>query len=350
MFQDLSLEEWVEQRQKGLSLIDVRSPSEFAQSTIPGSVNIPLFDDRERAEIGTLYKQVSAEAAKQRGLEIVSAKLPGFIRKFAEIPGRKAVFCWRGGMRSKTTATLLSLMDIHAYRLAGGYRAYRQWVVGTLENMSFAPQMIVIHGNTGSGKTLLLRTLKEKGYPVIDLEEMAGHRGSAFGQIGLKSRNQKMFDSLLVDDLLRYRDELYVLMEAESKRIGKAVMPEFLAAKKEQGRHIRLELPLEVRVKIILEDYEPWKHPEACLESFRKIKSKIHIPVAAEIESCLTSGKYDRAVELLLAYYYDPRYAHTEDQYADAEFAVVRAASVEEAAAEVERLLPKPAPLAANKP
>lgn len=343
-FQDLSLEEWADQRESGkaITMIDVRSPSEFAESTIPGSLNIPLFDDRERAEIGTLYKQVNVDAAKQRGLEVVSAKLPDFVRRFAEIPGRKAVFCWRGGMRSRTTATLLSLMDIHTYRLAGGYRAYRQWVVGTLEKMDFAPGMTVIHGNTGSGKTLLLRKLREKGYPVIDLEGLAGHRGSVFGQIGLQAHNQKMFDSLLLEDLLRYREAPYVLMEAESKRIGKVVVPDFLMAKKERGHHIRIDLPTDVRVQIILADYEPWNDPEACLQAFRKIKSKIRTPIAAEIEQCLLSGRYDRAVELLLLYYYDPRYAHTEAQYEDAEFTVIRADSVDEAAREAERLLPKP--------
>ncbi|MGG6311712.1 tRNA 2-selenouridine(34) synthase MnmH [Paenibacillus macerans] len=344
MFQDLSLDDWAEQRENGkaFTMIDVRSPSEYAESTIPGSLNIPLFDDRERAEIGTLYKQVSVDAAKQRGLEVVSAKLPDFVRRFAEIPGRKAVFCWRGGMRSRTTATLLSLMDIHAYRLAGGYRAYRQWVVGSLEDMSFVPEMTVIHGNTGSGKTLLLRKLQEKGYPVIDLEGMAGHRGSVFGQIGLQARNQKMFDSLLLEDLLHYQDAPYVLMEAESKRIGKVVVPDFLIAKKEQGRHIRIELPLSVRVQIILDDYEPGNHPDACLQAFRKIKSKIHTPIAADIEQSLVNGQYDRAIELLLIYYYDPRYAHTEDQYTDAQFTAIRAQTVDEAVAEAERLLPKP--------
>ncbi len=344
MFQDLELEEWAEQRESGkaITMIDVRSPSEFTESTIPGSLNIPLFDDQERAEIGTLYKQVSVDAAKQRGLEIVSAKLPDFVRKFAEISGRKAVFCWRGGMRSRTTATLLSLMDIHTYRLAGGYRAYRQWVVSTLENLDFAPELTVIHGNTGSGKTLLLRKLQEQGYPVIDLEGMAGHRGSVFGQIGLQAHNQKMFDSLLLEDLLRYREAPYVLMEAESKRIGKVVVPDLLMAKKEQGRHIRIDLPTNVRVQIILEDYKPWNNPEACLQAFRKIKSKIHTPIAAEIEQSLLAGRFDRAVELLLIYYYDPRYAHTEGQYEDAEFTVIRSDSVDGAVMKAERLLPKP--------
>ena len=132
MFQDITVDKLLAlQNKKELVLIDVRSPSEYKDATIPGSLNIPFFNDEERAEVGTLYKQDSVEAAKNRGLEIVSAKLPDFVKEFKQIEGQKAVFCWRGGMRSKTSATVLDLMGIKAYRLQGGYRAYREWVVET---------------------------------------------------------------------------------------------------------------------------------------------------------------------------------------------------------------------------
>lgn len=319
MFQDISIEKLNELRGKNeMTVIDVRSPSEYAESTIPGSINIPFFTDEERAEIGTLYKQVSIQTAKERGLEIMSAKLPAFVKKFAEIQGNKAVFCWRGGMRSRTTATVLSLMGIHVYRLDGGYRAYRRWVVETLDAMEFSPEIYVLHGYTGTGKTEILRTLKEKGYPVIDLEGLAGHRGSIFGKIGLKSHNQKTFDALLLEELLRYRHEPYILLEAESKRIGKVVLPEFLIEKKEKGTHILLQAPTDLRVKTIIKDYRPAEHAEQSLQAFKQIKSRIHTPIAQEIESCLLSGDYERVVELLLTYYYDPRYAHTASSYGEA--------------------------------
>lgn len=313
MFQDIALEELrVKQSKQELVLIDVRSPTEFNEATIPGSVNIPFFDDAERAEIGTLYKQTGVQAAKERGLEIVSAKLPAFIKEFGRINANKAVFCWRGGMRSKTTSTLLSLMGIHTYRLIGGYRAYRKWVVDTLEAMAFRPQAFVIHGNTGCGKTALLQRLKSEGYPVVDLEAMAGHRGSVFGQIGLKANNQKTFDASLLEELLRLQDSPYVILEAESRRIGKVVIPEFLMQKKEQGVPIWLEMPVPARVEQILRDYRPSEHKEQYLHAFKQIKSRIHTPVAAEIEACLLADRFAPAVELLLAYYYDPRYAHTK--------------------------------------
>jgi tRNA 2-selenouridine synthase len=343
MFQDIEVREWRRLREaKEIATIDVRSPSEFAAASIPGALNIPLFDDRERAEVGTLYTQTGVQAAKEKGLELVSAKLPAFVREFAQIQGRKAVFCWRGGMRSRTTATLLSLMDIHVYRLTGGYRAYRQWVVETLASMAFAPPAYVVHGPTGSGKTAVLRLLQSKGAPVLDLERYAGHRGSIFGHIGLEAHNQKMFDSLLLEELLRLADAPYVLMEAESKRIGKAVMPEFLALKKEQGDPIWLDVPLEVRARNILEDYRPWERPQQFLDSYRRIKLRIHTPVAAEIELCLQQEKYARAVELLLLFYYDPLYEHTAEQYDPTRRIVVQASTAEDAAAQIERLLPAP--------
>jgi tRNA 2-selenouridine synthase len=340
MFQDITLEEWADLRlRKELVPIDVRSPSEYAESTVPGSLNIPLFNDEERAEIGTIYKQISVQAAKERGLEIVSAKLPAFIKQFAEIKEKKAVFCWRGGMRSKTTATVLSLMGIHAYRLTGGYRAYRQWVVHTLETIEFKPEAFVIHGNTGSGKTALLRRLKDRSYPVLDLEAMAGHRGSIFGQIGMKAHNQKTFDSLLVDELIRFQQSPYVLFEAESKRIGKVVLPELLINKKEHGHHIWIEMPLETRIRTILDDYQPWEHQEECLLAFRQIKSRLHTPIAAEVESCLKDGRFERAVELLLIYYYDPRYSHAAEQYKPEGATTLSVQSIDEALAAVEQVL-----------
>ncbi|MDY0395232.1 rhodanese-like domain-containing protein [Virgibacillus halophilus] len=140
MFQDIQLDDLLEQQKNGHTLVDVRSPGEFAESTIPGSINIPVFDDEERAEVGTLYKQAGQKAAKERGLEIFSAKLPQFIAEFKKISTPMSVFCWRGGMRSKTAATVLDLMGIHANRLSGGIRSYRQWVVSELEKGEFPPR------------------------------------------------------------------------------------------------------------------------------------------------------------------------------------------------------------------
>ena len=332
VFQDISVDELIDLKDKNeLTVIDVRSPSEYKDATIPGSLNIPFFNDEERAEVGTLYKQVSAQVAKERGLEIISVKLPGFIKKFSEIEGKKAVFCWRGGMRSRTSATVLSLMGIKALRLDGGYRNYRNWVVDKLETLEWKPEAYVLNGFTGTGKTTILHRLREEGYPIIDFEGMANHRGSVFGQIGLEPNNQKKFDSLLFESIRNVQQLPYVLLEGESKRIGKVIIPDSVLEKKEQGIQVFIDLPLEERVLHILEDYQPWDHEQECLEAFMRIKRRIHTPIAAQIENDLKSGNYSSAVGLLLEYYYDPMYKHTAEHFPEDRKITIKAKNVDEA-------------------
>ncbi|MRG87326.1 tRNA 2-selenouridine(34) synthase MnmH [Salinibacillus xinjiangensis] len=331
MFQDIQLDELLKRQQnEQINIIDVRSPSEYKDAMIPNSVNIPVFSDEERAEVGTIYKQKSPEAARERGLEIFSEKLPRFVKEVKQLEGEKVVYCWRGGMRSKSAATVVDLAGVPVYRLEGGFRSYRDWVLNTLDTIEFKPRAIVLNGFTGTGKTKILHQLKSEGYPVLDLEGMANHRGSIFGQIGRVPHNQKKFNSLLVHELLQYQNGDYMLIEGESKRVGKAVIPDFLLDKKDQGIQFFIELPKSERVKIILEDYQPWDHQEESIEAFRKIKKRIHTPVAKEIEQSLENGAYARAVELLLEYYYDPRYQHSITESTDENFKIIQGETVEE--------------------
>jgi tRNA 2-selenouridine synthase len=229
-------------------------------------------------------------------------------------------------------------MGIHVYRLAGGFRAYRKWVVDTLESLEFMPYVYVINGNTGSGKTAILQRLREEGYPVLDLEAMAGHRGSIFGHIGLKANNQKIFDSLLVTELLELQDKPYILLEGESKRIGKVVLPDFIVNKKEAGTHLFIQMPVEERVRQIIEDYRPWEHKEEVMEAFKRIKNRIHTPAAKEIETALRQNHYEQAVRLLLEYYYDPRYEHAIKKY-EKEPITIKAQNIKEAVEAVKNYL-----------
>lgn len=332
MFRDLMLEDIFTLQEKGPhTFIDVRSPKEFNEATIPGSINIPVFDDEERAEIGTLYKHNGQEIAMERGLEVFSKKLPDFIRAFKLIKTPMTVFCWRGGMRSKTAATVLDLMGIHTTRLSGGIRSYRQWIVHELEKENFPPNFIVLNGYTGTGKTEILKRLANNGYPVIDFEHIAGHRGSIFGQIGLEPSNQKKFDSLLVRELERFKTEQYVFIEGESRRIGKVSLPQFIYEKKEIGMQIVIHLPLEERVRIVLADYEPWNNPERFKEAFQLIKKRLHTPIAKEIETHLENGEFAWVVELLLEHYYDPRYKHSGYQNTDIQKVDIDAKNIEDA-------------------
>ncbi|NOU93195.1 tRNA 2-selenouridine(34) synthase MnmH [Paenibacillus sp. LMG 31456] len=339
MFQDITIEELLALKdKKELVMIDVRSPSEFQDSTIPGSINIPFFDDNERAEIGTIYKQESVQAAKDRGLEIISAKLPSFVKMFEGIKEQKVVFCWRGGMRSHTSATVLSFMGIRTYRLTGGFRSYRRWVIDALEKMDFKPRACVISGNTGAGKTAILRRLQVDGYPVLDLEALAGHRGSIFGHVGLKANNQKTFEALLVTNLLKLKDSPYFLIEGESKRIGKAVIPEFIVSKKDTGSQLYIEMPILERARHIIEDYSPWENKQELLQAYRHIKDRIHTPIAKEIETALNEDQFEYAVSLLLENYYDPRYEHTMTKYKQ-EIMTIHAETIEDAVVAVKEFL-----------
>lgn len=342
MFRDLTIEDIFALEENGPhTFIDVRSPREFNEATIPGSINIPVFDDEERAEIGTLYKQVGPEIAKERGLVIFSEKLPDFIHAFKQIETPITVFCWRGGMRSKTAATVLDLMGIHSNRLSGGIRTYRQWVVHELEKEVFSPNFIVLNGYTGTGKTEILKLLSNNGYPVIDLEGIAGHRGSIFGQIGLEPSNQKKFDSLLVQELVRFKSEPFVFIEGESRRIGKVSWPQFLYKKKEAGKQITIHLPIKERVENVLSDYEPWKNPDQFKEAYQLIKKRLHTPIAKQIEEHLDSSEFDLATELLLKYYYDPRYEHSGNQNTELQRVDIHANNVEDAFHKVLQIISK---------
>lgn len=319
------------QKKENHIIIDVRSPKEFKESTIPGSINIPVFNDEERAEVGTIYKQVGAKEASERGLAIFSQKLPAFISEFKQLETPFTVFCWRGGMRSKTAATVLDLMGFQVNRLTGGIRTYRQWVANELEKQEFMPKLIVLNGYTGSGKTAILKRLSQDGFPVIDLEEMAGHRGSIFGQIGLEPSNQTKFDSLLLTEMLRYQREPYVFIEGESKRIGKVGMPQFLYEQKEQGLQLVINLPIEVRVQNIIEDYRPWESPQYFKEAFQLIKKRIHTPVAKQIEVNLDNEDFALATQLLLEYYYDSKYEYSGSHILEQRKIIIDVVDIEDA-------------------
>ncbi|WP_175987830.1 tRNA 2-selenouridine(34) synthase MnmH [Bacillus sp. Marseille-Q1617] len=338
MFKDISIDVLMS-CPDDLVFIDVRSPSEYKEMTIPGSFNIPVFDDEERAEVGTLYKQVSKEAATDRGLEIFSAKLPSFIKQFKELPGKKVVYCWRGGMRSKAAATFLDLMGINTYRIKGGVRAYRKWVVNQLESLEIEPKAFVLNGGTGTGKTAILHELKNQGLPILDIEGLADHRGSVFGAIGLTPVNQKTFDSLLVEEVKALQQAPFVMFEAESKRIGKILLPPFLLKKKEAATHIFIDLPIEERIDHIMKEYKLHKYHEEFTQAFRQIKRRIHSPVANTIEEELKSRNYEAVLELLLEYYYDPRYLHTAENYRDAQKIILKVKTIEEAVEEVKGIV-----------
>ncbi|WP_316569938.1 tRNA 2-selenouridine(34) synthase MnmH [Neobacillus sp. YIM B06451] len=328
-------------------VIDVRSPIEFKEGAIPGALNVPLFTDEERAKIGTLYKKEGSDAAKWLAMEIVSPKIPNLlrtIREYAGPTGMPVVQCWRGGMRSKAVTSFLEFSGITARRLQGGYKAYRQYILKRIPEL-LPDKSVVIHGMTGTGKTEVLHILARKGYPVVDLEYMACHRGSIFGAIGLGEGNtQKMFDALLYERLAELNKPPYSIMEAESKRIGRIVQPNELMDVKTNGIHIQIHLPIEVRISHIEQEYitpykdEPWyyeKVKEALIRIMKRIKSQ---EAKAMLEECIAGKDYSGMIRILLESYYDPMYEHKQLEYFG-EFKDIHAETFEEAAAKIEEYL-----------
>ncbi len=342
MFADVTYEE-ARQRQD-IVWIDVRSESEHRESTIPQAVSAPLFNDEERARIGTVYKQESPQAAQALGLAIASAKLPILIERIsAAAAGRTPViFCWRGGMRSKAVATVIDLLGVEALRLQGGYRAYRRYVVDHLEALApeDVPRLIVLHGMTGVGKTMVLHILASRGEPVLDLEAMAEHRGSVFGGIGLAVANQRQFDERLLLALEEVKGRPYAFVEAESKRIGRVSMPDFLFEAKLRGVNIELTAPSAVRVERTLLQYrldDSEVFHEQVERAVRFIEKRFSPDLRKRAFASLAVRDYHTLIEMLLVEYYDPRYRHAMNAY-EQPFTAIDAADCAHAAAQIQAL------------
>ncbi|MBU8880512.1 tRNA 2-selenouridine(34) synthase MnmH [Bacillus sp. FJAT-29790] len=304
--------------------IDVRSPGEFNEFRIPGAVNIPLFSDEERVIIGTLYKQEGSDAAKWQAMEIVSPKIPSILGQIKDLQvdnHHPVIYCWRGGMRSKAVATFLSFAGISTPRLTGGYRAYRQFILEKIPSF-LPPRAITLHGMTGVGKTDVLKKLSDRGFPIIDLEELAGHRGSIFGTIGRGAgNNQKTFDALLFQTLTKIEGTPFFILEAESKRIGKIVQPEELINRKQLGIHINLQASMSSRVERIYHDYvmpylkDDW-FQEKVIELLAFIKKRLkNQEINSLLDEAAKGQNYKLVIQILLEAYYDPRYAHKQSEY-----------------------------------
>ncbi|MBK9285765.1 MAG: tRNA 2-selenouridine(34) synthase MnmH [Sphingobacteriaceae bacterium] len=251
----LDIQSFLQQSNLNGPVFDVRSPSEFAQGHIPGAFNLILFNDEERAQIGTLYKQKNRQEAVLRGLEIVAPKLTRLISEAEKNVQGKEIYihCWRGGMRSGFVAQLLDMYGFKVYTLKGGYKTFRNFV---LNGFSLPYKFYILGGKTGSGKTFILEKLREKKEQIINLEFIANHKGSAFGALGQAPQpSQEQFENILFTELFFMNKEKPIWLEDESKSIGKNMIPNPIREAIRSSKVFFLDIPFEERLNHILNEY-----------------------------------------------------------------------------------------------
>jgi tRNA 2-selenouridine synthase len=315
--QRVAIEEFLELSEDS-PILDVRSPAEYAHAHIPGAHSLPLFTDEERKAIGTAYKEQSREIAIKIGLDAFGPKMRGMVeqaelllkdKKHQEHSPAVLVHCWRGGMRSDAVAWLLDLYGFKVYQLEGGYKAYRHWVIAHwLEGGSFN----ILDGYTGAGKTLVLYELEKLGAPVLDLEGIAAHKGSAFGGLDkIPQPTQEMFENQLatrIAALRRRHSDKPIWIENESQRIGDVNIPIDLYRYWSSGKlpTVFLDVPFEERLENIAKGYGHY-NTESLINAIVRIKTRLGPLETKTAIAHLVEGDIKACFHILL-HYYDKHY------------------------------------------
>lgn len=296
----LSAEEFIK-RAEAIPLLDVRSPGEYAQAHIPGALSLPLFNDEERAKVGTLYKQQGKIVSVQKGLEIVGPKLKGFTKYALKLDSPEIlIHCWRGGMRSSSMAWLMETVGLKVILLEGGYKAYRRLVLDSFERPF---KIILLGGYTGSGKTEILQQLREAGEQIIDLEGLANHKGSAFGALGQPEQpSTEQFENFLYKQIGELDLNRHIWVEDESRNVGKVFLPQAFWERMRNSPLVRIDTPYEIRLARLMRDY-------ACFDidglaaSIKKIEKRLGFDKCKRALDACNSGDRELAARICLDYY-----------------------------------------------
>ena len=296
------------------TVIDARSPAEFADDHLPGAVNWPVLDNDERREVGAEYKQVSAFDARKHGAAIVARRVAEIVERHVADKPREwqpLVYCWRGGQRSGTLAWFLGQIGFRVQVLQGGYKAFREQVREQLQSLPEQFNYTVIAGRTGSGKTRLLQALIEQGAQVLDLEALACHRGSVLGGLEHDPQpTQKAFDTAVWHALRGFDPARPVFVESESRKIGALAVPETLLSRmRADSRVVMVEMPEAARVQLLLEEYGFFaQQVDRFCEHMATLAELRGKETIARWQALARAGQWPQVFAELMQQHYDPLY------------------------------------------
>lgn len=310
------------------TIIDVRSPAEFAEDHVPGAINLPALSNEERARVGTIYVQNSAFLARKIGAALVARNVASHIEgPLADKDGgwRPLVYCWRGGQRSGSFASILSQIGWRADTVRGGYQAYRRLVVRRLYDDAMASPVMLLDGNTGTAKTDVLNRLPSHGVQVIDLEGLANHRGSVLGGRG-DQPSQKMFETRLAAEIEALDPRRPVLVEAESSRVGILNLPPRLFAAMKAAPRVVISAPVPARAAYLTRAYRDLVEDTPAL--FQRLDRLVRLQGRDRVDAwkaLAQSGAHDALAGELIHHHYDPRYRKVRERTGGEVIETVRA-------------------------
>ncbi|WP_299487082.1 tRNA 2-selenouridine(34) synthase MnmH [Acaryochloris sp. IP29b_bin.137] len=293
-------------------IIDVRSPAEFAEDHLPGAVNLPVLDNQERAHVGTLYKQVSAFAARKQGAALVAHNLSRHLsHHFADKPKayHPLIYCWRGGQRSQSMALVLTQVGWQTTLLDGGYKTYRAYVREQLNQLPYRFSYRMVCGLTGTAKTEILERLSRQDAQILQLEALANHRGSLLGAERNRQPSQKQFESDVLSVLQTFDPYRPVWVEAESSKIGERFVPQALWLQMKQAPCIEIQVPMAARVKWLLTHYAHFTlKPDLLKEKLHLLRRSYSKAQFQAWHQLIDEGAWSELVRSLLEKHYDPAY------------------------------------------
>ena len=295
-------------------IIDVRSPGEFAEDHIPCAVNLPVLDDDERARVGTTYVQESRFLARRMGAALVAKNIGRHLETALAHEGpdfKPLIYCWRGGQRSNSMALVLAQVGWRVMVLKGGYKTYRRAVQKRLYEDELGLKFILLDGGTGTGKTQMLHSVGRRGVQVLDLENLALHRGSLFGALAGKPQpSQKWFESTLMKALAGMEPSRPILVEAESSKIGNRTLPPAVWRAMEQAPRIEISTPIEARAEYLVSRYRDVVLNRELLE---RVLSQLEVypgrKQLANWRELADAGQYEELAKQVVERHYDPSYA-----------------------------------------